>query len=117
MPLENLTDQSSRLFRKLKPLGIIKPILVSANHRGTAQKRRMFWQEVSIEIVPFEEVLKCRDPALHTGHVLDYSTPIDYLEFLPKVHDLRTFVNRAILKRLGYAGPMFDCKSQAAIEV
>jgi radical SAM superfamily enzyme YgiQ (UPF0313 family) len=36
MPLENLTDQSSRLFRKLKPLGIIKDICQAVVASGVA---------------------------------------------------------------------------------
>lgn len=95
----------------------MQEVLARENHRGTTEKRNMFWAEFGIDIAPYSDVLAFRDDALHTGHVLDYLKPIDYIEFSKDVDRLRTIVNRAFLRRLGYAGPMLDVASGAVVDV
>ncbi len=95
----------------------IKGVLERENHRGTKEKREMFWKEFNIDTSDYKDVLAYRDKSLHTGHVLDYLASNDYLEVSRNVAKLRTLANRAILRRLGYSGPMIDFSTGIVVEV
>lgn len=92
-------------------------VLRTENHPGTAEKRRDFWGNLGIDPDEYDEVLEYRDPAVHSGHVLDYLKPIDYLKFHGQVQRLRTIVNRGFLKSLGYSGPMINSENGTFLDL
>jgi hypothetical protein len=93
----------------------MEEVIRRENHRGTSEKRKMFWTEFEIDSEPYKDVLAYRDLILHTGHVLNYMEPIDYIAFSKEVARLRTIVNRALLRRLAYSGQMYDFENDTVV--